>query len=95
VEFETRKLQELQSTFENDWLEFCNIHKARQLVRNLFPFSLPNQTYFQPIENNKSRQIFIYNTNEVSLETLFNPKSHPINQQIQSFLINYPSLKTG
>jgi hypothetical protein len=35
MEFETRKLQELQTTFENDWIEFHNIQKARQLVRNL------------------------------------------------------------
>lgn len=33
VEFETRKLQELQSTFESDWIEFRNNQKTRKLVR--------------------------------------------------------------
>ena len=32
VEFETRKLQELQQTFESDWVEFRNTQKSRKLV---------------------------------------------------------------
>jgi len=31
VEFETRKLQELQATFESDWIEFRNTQKSRKL----------------------------------------------------------------
>ncbi|UJR33757.1 hypothetical protein I4U23_021184 [Adineta vaga] len=31
VEFETRKLQELQQTFESDWVEFRNTQKTRKL----------------------------------------------------------------
>lgn len=38
VEFETRKLQELQSTFESDWIEFRNNQKTRKLVRIFFRF---------------------------------------------------------
>ena len=32
VEFETRKLQELQTTFESDWIEFRNNQKTRKMV---------------------------------------------------------------
>ncbi|CAF0727223.1 unnamed protein product [Adineta steineri] len=32
IEFETRKLQELQSTFESDWMEFRNTQKTRKLT---------------------------------------------------------------
>lgn len=38
VEFETRKLQELQSTFESDWIEFRNNQKSRKLVSEFFRF---------------------------------------------------------
>ncbi len=84
MEFETRKLQELQSTFENDWIEFRNAQKNRKLVRNISSLCSPSiiTTQNNPtIENNKLSQIFIYDTNEVSHETLFDLNFPPMKQQ--------------
>ncbi len=43
MEFETRKLQELQSTFESDWIEFRNNQKTRKLVRKFDQHLLINK----------------------------------------------------
>lgn len=59
VEFETRKLQELQSTFESDWIEFRNTQKTRKLVRKFSFLDL----YF-------SRVIFIIN-NKFNIKRLY------------------------
>ncbi|CAF3859066.1 unnamed protein product, partial [Adineta steineri] len=39
IEYETRKLQELQSTFESDWMEFRNTQKTRKLQSISLPYS--------------------------------------------------------
>ncbi|CAM4879525.1 unnamed protein product [Rotaria socialis] len=88
VEFETRKLQELQSTFESDWIEFRNTQKTRKLIDQYQIHSCPGspmkmtrhnsqQKPSKPIENNRHCQTFVFNADEVSLEELLDPNFRP------------------
>ncbi|CAF2709530.1 unnamed protein product [Rotaria sp. Silwood2] len=85
VEFETRKLQELQSTFESDWIEFRNTQKTRKLFHIHSCPGSPikitgqnNEKYPQPIENNGHTQTFVFNADEISLEALLDPNFRPM-----------------
>ncbi|CAF4530909.1 unnamed protein product [Rotaria sp. Silwood1] len=87
VEFETRKLQELQSTFESDWIEFRNTQKTRKLIDQFHIHSCPgspikitsqnNEIYPQSTENNGHFQTFVFNADEISLEALLDPNFRP------------------
>ena len=63
VEFETRKLQELQSTFESDWIEFRNNQKTRKLVRIFFRFFSMNIRR----EKNPEKMFFLSSINHYQL----------------------------
>ncbi|CAF0754749.1 unnamed protein product [Rotaria sordida] len=105
VEFETRKLQELQSTFESDWIEFRNTQKTRKLIDQFNIRSCPespikitsqnNEKHSQSIENNRQFQTFVFNADEISLEALLDPNFRPMTtleqQRKQSQQIYYNS----
>ncbi|CAF0747725.1 unnamed protein product [Adineta ricciae] len=83
VEFETRKLQELQQTFESDWVEFRNTQKSRKLIDHFHidvPPWLPIKSTGQTNEKYSSpnRQTFVYNADEISLEALLDPSFRPM-----------------
>ncbi|UJR13522.1 hypothetical protein I4U23_000536 [Adineta vaga] len=79
VEFETRKLQELQATFENDWMDFRNLQKTRKLFYSYSPLLIINKN-IEIMKTNELRQIYdVYNTDR----KVFDSFDHSMKQQTQ------------
>ncbi|CAF0868970.1 unnamed protein product [Didymodactylos carnosus] len=91
VDFETRKLQELQSTFECDWVEFRNTQKSRKLIDQfnknlqnvenaLHAFWLSPSSRGNHRSSSPSDSIYDYfsdmNTNKTSVHQQINRPSH-------------------